>query len=78
MSLHQVGEKNNNSGLKYFINDLELNKCDLHKTWGTVKKIIGKDANYSKKKKFQVNGKSTIDSGQISNSFNNFFVTIGS
>ena len=44
------------SELKYFSDDLELNKSDLHKTSGTMKKIIGKDANYSKKKiNFQVN-----------------------
>ena len=68
-----------NSELKYFSDDLELNKSDLHKTWGTMKKIIGKDANYSKKKiNFQVNGKSTTDSDEIANSFNDFFVTIGS
>ena len=40
-----------NSELMYFSHDLEMNKSDLHKAWGTMKKIIGKDANYSKKKK---------------------------
>ena len=43
-----------------------------------MKKIIGKDANCSKKKYFQVNRKSTTDSGEIANSFNDFFVPIGS
>ena len=67
-----------NSELKYFGDDLELNKSDLHKTWGTIKKIIGKDANYSIKKiYFQVYGKSTTDGGEIANSFNDFFVIIG-
>ena len=43
-----------------------------------MKKFIGKDANYSKKKiNVQVNGKSPTDNGEIANSFNDFFVTIG-
>ena len=67
-----------NSELNYHSDELELNKSDLYKTWGTMKKIIGKDTICSKKKiQFQIKGKSTTDNREIANSFNDFFVSIG-
>ena len=51
----------------------------MHKAWGTMKKVISKDANFSKMKLYlQVNGKSTTDSDKFVNSFNDLFVTIES
>ena len=50
----------------------------LHKTWGVLRVIIGKDAyNLKSKLKFQVNDKFVTDSLEIANSFNEFFVSIG-
>ena len=67
-----------NSELKYYSNELELNKSDLHKTWGVLRVIIGKDANNLKPKlQFQVNDKYVTDSLEVANSFNEFFVSIG-
>ena len=67
-----------NSELKYHSDELGLNKSDLYKTWGTMKKIIGKNAIRSKRKiQFQIKGKSSTNSGEIANSFNDFFVSIG-
>ena len=44
-----------NSELNHYSNELELNKSDLHKTWGVLRVIIGKDANNLKPKlQFQV------------------------
>ena len=40
-----------NSELKYFSDDLELNKSDLHKTWGTMKKLLAKMLTTRKKNK---------------------------
>ena len=67
-----------NSELKHYSTELELNKFDLHKTWGVLRVIIGKDANNLKPKlQFQVNDKYVTDSLEIANSFNEFFVSIG-
>ena len=38
------------SRLYYHNHELELNKSELHKTWGTMKKIIDNDAISSKRK----------------------------
>ena len=47
-----------NSEPKHYSDELELNKSDLHKIWGVLRVIIGKDANNLKLKlKFQVNDK---------------------
>ena len=67
-----------NSEINHYSDELELHKSDLHKTWGIMKTIIGKDSNNSKSSlKFQVNGKCITDSLEIANSFNNFFVSVG-
>ena len=43
-----------------------------------MKKNIGKDVIRSKRKTpFQIKGKSSTNSGEIANSFNEFFVSIG-
>ena len=33
-----------NSELKHYSDELQLNKSELHKTWGVLRIIIGKDA----------------------------------
>ena len=67
-----------NSELKHYSNELELNKSDLHKTWGVPRVIIGKDVNNLKPKlQFQVNDKYVTDSLEVANSFNESFVSIG-
>ena len=66
------------SELKHYRYELELNKSDLHKTWGVLRVIIGNDANNLKPKlQFQVNDKYVTDSLEIANSFNEIFVSIG-
>ena len=58
-----------NSEINHYSDELELHKSDLHKTWGIMKTIIGKDSNNSKSSlKFQVNGKCITDSLEIANS----------
>ena len=67
-----------NAEFKHYSDELELHKSDLHKTWGVLRAIIGKDANNLKPKlKFRVNDKLVTDSMEIANSFNEFIVTIG-
>ena len=67
-----------NSKLKHYSNELELNKSDLHTTWGVLKSIIGKDTNNLKPKlKFQVNDKYVTDSLAIANGVNELFILIG-
>ena len=67
-----------NTELKYFSDELELNKSDLHKKWGVLRTILGKDDNNSKRKiKLHVKGKCITDSLQIANYFNNYFVSVG-
>ena len=39
-----------NYELKHYSNELELNKSNLHITWGVLRVIIGKDANNLKPK----------------------------
>ena len=64
-----------NTELKYFSDELELNKSDLHKKWGVLRTILGKGDNNSKRKiKLHVKGKCITDSLQIANYFNKYFV----
>ena len=67
-----------NSEINHYSDDLELHKSDLHKTWGFLKTIIGKDRNNLKNSlRFHVNGKCITGSLEITNSFNHFFVSFG-
>ena len=46
-----------NTEQKYFSDELELNKSDLHKKWGVLRTILGKANNNSKQKiKLHVKG----------------------
>ena len=52
-----------NTELKYYSDELELNISDLHKTWGVLRNILGKDDNNSKRKiKLHANGNCITDS----------------
>ena len=67
-----------NSVISYFGDQLELNKNDIFKTWKVLKDIIGLDGNTTKQKiNFLIDGKLVIDSLDIANGFNNFFVSVG-
>ena len=67
-----------NSEINHYSDDLELHKSALHKTWGILKTLIGKDRNNLKSSlRFQVNVKCTTDSLEIANSFNQIFVSVG-
>ena len=67
-----------NTELKYYSDELELNISDLHKTWGVLRNILGKDDNNSKRKiKLHDNGICITDSLEIANCFNDYFVSVG-
>ena len=67
-----------NSVISYFGVQLELNKNDIFKTWKVLKDIIGLDGNTAKQKiNFLIDGKLVIDSLDIANGFNIFFVSVG-
>ena len=67
-----------NAELKYFSDQLELNKSDLSKSWKIIKDISGLNNTNSSNISLVINGNMTNDELLISNEFNNFFVTIGS
>ena len=67
-----------NSVISYFGDQLELNKNDIFKTWKVLKDIIGLDGNKTKQKiNILIDDKLVIDSLDIANGFNNFFVSVG-
>ena len=68
-----------NSVLAYFGDQLEINKGDLTRTWKVLRVILGLGSNTSKQNiNFLFDDKLVIDSLDIANDFNNFFVSIGS
>ena len=64
----------------YYTEKFELNKNDLKKAWKIIKNMIGKEDNrYSLNHiDFLINGQYISDSKTIANSFNNYFINIGS
>ena len=64
----------------YYTEKFELNKNDLKKSWKIIKNMIGKEDNrYSLNHiDFLINGQYISDSKTIANSFNNYFINIGS
>ena len=48
------------------------------KTWSTIKQLIGKQTKSAINTEFELNGDITNDNQLIANSFNNYFVEIGS
>ena len=67
-----------NSVISYFGDQLELNKCDLSKTWKVLRDILGLGNNATRQKmNFLIEDTLVTDSLDIANGFNNFFVSIG-
>ena len=67
-----------NCEIKYYSDKLELNRCDMTKTWKVIRMILGLNSNNSRQKlTLNINNNTVTDSKQIANAFNNFFVSIG-
>ena len=67
-----------NTEIKYFSNQLEMNKKDIGKTWKVIIVILGLGRNKCRKQlSFLIDNEYVIDSVQITNALNNFFVFIG-
>ncbi len=67
-----------NAEIEYYSNQLEMNKCDIVKTWKTMKTIIGKNCDNTKKKlNFVINNEIISDNDIVASEFNHFFVSIG-
>ena len=77
-SRNEIISELRNTEIKYYSNELELNKNDLSKSWKILRSIIGKYSNNSTRKlSFNINNTVVTDSEVIANEFNNFFVSIG-
>ena len=64
---------------KYYHEQFELNTNDLKKSWQIIKNIIGKEEKSTiKYKEFLINNMYISDNETISNSFNNYFINVGS
>ena len=64
---------------KYYKEQFELNSNDLKKSWEVIKNIISKeDKCATKNKAFLINNMYISDNNTISNSFNNYFINVGS
>ena len=67
-----------NTEIKYFSDQMKINKNDLSKTWKILRIILGKDRNPSAKNPtFKLDGKIISYRAAIANGFNNYFVSIG-
>ena len=64
----------------YFQKQFDLQDCNMGKTFKVIRTLLDKDAgnNVSKSIDFVVNNTMTCDPKQISNSFNNYFISVGS
>ena len=61
----------------YYSEQLEINKGDMHKSWGIIKTIIGKHKSAAKKVSYFIqNGEHIHNSVRIANEFNNYFVAV--
>ena len=65
-----------NAEILYYSNQFDLHKNDLAKSWKLLKTIIGKDLKSSLNTTFTINN-IVIDSREITNGFNNYFISIG-
>jgi hypothetical protein len=63
---------------EYYKNYIDMNKYNLKKTWRLLKNIINKRKDNTLHDTFVINGKQTNDSKKIANSFNKYFVNVGS
>ena len=61
---------------KYFHNEFLLNKSNINRTWKTINSLLNK-SKPSENSVFNLNGKTVTEPTTISNSFNNFFTSIG-
>ena len=67
-----------NAEIKYYSNELDINKDDILKSWKILTKIIGKNTNKSERKmSFSINDVIVTVNQIIANEFNNIFVSIG-
>ena len=73
ISLQRKAERN------YYKEQLEINEHDLRKSWNVIKDIIGKEGKNKQNKyaKFIIDNKTSTDSYEIANHFNNFFLMLG-
>ena len=64
---------------EYYHEQFEIHQHDLKKLWKVITNIIGKEDNHSiKKKLFIINNQYTTDRQTIANTFNNYFMNVGS
>ena len=73
ISLQRKAERN------YYKEQLEINEHDLRKSWNVIKGIIGKEGKNKQNKsaKFIIDNKTSTDSYEIANHFNNSFLNVG-
>ena len=63
---------------EYYSKQLQINKCNMKKTWEIIKEKVNKRKNIQVQDKFKLpNGEITEDKAAISDKFNHFFVNIG-
>ena len=64
----------------YYREQFEMHKHDLKKSWKVIKNIIGKEDKSTSKKQtiFLINNQYTTEKQTIANSFNNYFINVGS
>ena len=71
-SILRVCERN------YYVEQIEINKHDLKKSWKIIKEIIGKNnSRGNRRTEYNIKGVLTNDSHIISNEFNKYFTNIG-
>ena len=72
-SLQRKAERN------YYKEQLEINEHDLRKSWNVIKDIIGKEGKNKQNKsaEFIIDNKTSTDSYEIANHFNNYFLNVG-
>ena len=66
--------------INYYKEQFDLHKTDLKRSWNIIKNIIGKEDNRRPAKDivFLINNKYISDGKIIANTFNNYFVNVGS
>ena len=67
-----------NAEIKYYSNELDIDKNDVKQSWKILKTIIGKHTNnLERKMSFSIKDAIVTDNQIIANEFNYFFVSIG-
>ena len=64
----------------YYREQFEIHQHDLTKSWRVIKHIIGKQNKYTLKKQsiYLINNQYTTHTKTIANTFNNYFINVGS